>query len=83
MRDIYLISKEFLQRRYYFNRGEIEELYERVTLRDFQKQINASNNYNGLRSRTDNMRALMLVLPYNTDNTTEENLQVKGVINRL
>ena len=30
----------------------------------------------GDKVRADSMRALMLVLPYNTDNNTEENLQV-------
>lgn len=64
----------------YLNRGEIEELYEKVTLQEFEKRLNGTTkDYGFSRSRSDNMRALMLVLPYNTDNTTEENLQVKGV----
>ncbi|KAH8269888.1 hypothetical protein KR044_000606 [Drosophila immigrans] len=51
-------------------RGEIEELYEKVTREEYEKSIEA-----GDMSRADSMRALMLVLPYNTDNNTEENLQ--------
>ncbi|XP_013112250.2 calponin homology domain-containing protein DDB_G0272472 [Stomoxys calcitrans] len=51
-------------------RGEIEELYEKVTREEYHKSMEA-----GDKIRADNMRALMLVLPYNTDNNTEENLQ--------
>ncbi|BFG00256.1 uncharacterized protein DMAD_00287 [Drosophila madeirensis] len=51
-------------------RGEIEELYEKVTREEYEKSIEA-----GDMSRADSMRALMLVLPFNTDNNTEENLQ--------
>ncbi|XP_004536495.1 flocculation protein FLO11 [Ceratitis capitata] len=51
-------------------RGEIEELYEKVTREEYQKSIAA-----GDMGRADSMRALMLVLPYNTDNNTEENIQ--------
>ncbi|XP_061391628.1 mucin-4-like [Musca vetustissima] len=51
-------------------RGEIEELYEKVTREEYQKSLAA-----GDKVRADSMRALMLVLPYNTDNNTEENLQ--------
>ncbi|KAH8388024.1 hypothetical protein KR093_011208 [Drosophila rubida] len=51
-------------------RGEIEELYEKVTREEYEKSVEA-----GDMSRADSMRALMLVLPYNTDNNTEENLQ--------
>ncbi|ALC48277.1 CG11409 [Drosophila busckii] len=51
-------------------RGEIEELYEKVTREEYEKSIEA-----GDLSRADSMRALMLVLPFNTDNNTEENLQ--------
>lgn len=54
-----------------FCRGEIEELYEKVTCEEYQKSIAA-----GDMGRADSMRALMLVLPYNTDNNTEENIQV-------
>lgn len=50
--------------------GEIEELYEKVTRAEYEKSVEA-----GDMSRADSMRALMLVLPYNTDNNTEENLQ--------
>lgn len=52
-------------------RGEIEELYEKVTRQEYEKSLKA-----GDMGRADSMRALMLVLPYNTDNNTEENLQV-------
>ncbi|XP_053951313.1 mucin-5AC [Anastrepha ludens] len=51
-------------------RGEIEELYEKVTREEYQKSIAA-----GDMGRADSMRALMLVLPFNTDNNTEENIQ--------
>ncbi|XP_039500108.1 mucin-5AC [Drosophila santomea] len=51
-------------------RGEIEELYEKVTREEYEKSLEA-----GDMSRADSMRALMLVLPFNTDNNTEENLQ--------
>ncbi|XP_036342255.1 mucin-5AC-like [Rhagoletis pomonella] len=51
-------------------RGEIEELYEKVTREEYQKSIAA-----GDMGRADSMRALMLVLPYNTDNKTEGNIQ--------
>uniref|UniRef100_A0A0A1XSR9 Mucin-5AC n=1 Tax=Zeugodacus cucurbitae TaxID=28588 RepID=A0A0A1XSR9_ZEUCU len=51
-------------------RGEIEELYEKVTREEYQKSVAA-----GDMGRADSMRALMLVLPYNTDNNTEENIQ--------
>ncbi|XP_067637392.1 uncharacterized protein [Eurosta solidaginis] len=51
-------------------RGEIEELYEKVTREEYQKSIAAGDI-----GRADSMRALMLVLPYNTDNNTEENMQ--------
>lgn len=55
-----------------FFRGEIEELYEKVTREEYEKSMQA-----GDKARADSMRALMLVLPYNTDNNTEDNLQVK------
>lgn len=55
----------------FFSRGEIEELYEKVTREEYQKSVAA-----GDLGRADSMRALMLVLPYNTDNNTEENIQV-------
>uniref|UniRef100_A0A1A9WCN9 Uncharacterized protein n=1 Tax=Glossina brevipalpis TaxID=37001 RepID=A0A1A9WCN9_9MUSC len=51
-------------------RGEIEELYEKVTREEMEKSLKAGDT-----KRAESMRALMLVLPYNTDNNTEENLQ--------
>uniref|UniRef100_A0A1A9ZER1 Uncharacterized protein n=1 Tax=Glossina pallidipes TaxID=7398 RepID=A0A1A9ZER1_GLOPL len=51
-------------------RGEIEELYEKVTREELEKSLKAGDT-----KRAESMRALMLVLPYNTDNNTEENLQ--------
>lgn len=52
-------------------RGEIEELYEKVTREEYQKSLAS-----GDKQRADSMRALMLVLPINTDNNTKESLQV-------
>lgn len=51
-------------------KGEIEDLFEQVARKEYEKSIKA-----GDAQRADNMRALMLVLPFNTENTTDEVLQ--------
>lgn len=53
-------------------RGEIEELFENVTKEEYEKSMRK-----GDRDRAKHMRALMLVLPYNTNNNSD--LQVKNV----
>lgn len=53
-------------------RGEIEELFENVTREEFEKSMR-----NGDRGRAKHMRALMVVLPYNTNNYSEDTLQVR------
>lgn len=52
-------------------RGEIEELFENVTKEEYEKSLRR-----GDRDRAKHMRALMLVLPYNTNNNSD--LQVKA-----
>lgn len=52
-------------------RGEIEELFENVTREEFEKSMRKGDNH-----RAKHMRALMLVLPYNTNNYSDERLQV-------
>lgn len=52
-------------------RGEIEELFENVTREEFEKSMRKGDN-----NRAKHMRALMLVLPYNTNNYSDERLQV-------
>lgn len=47
-------------------RGEIEELFENVTKEEYEKSIRK-----GDRDRAKHMRALMLVLPYNTNNNSD------------
>lgn len=54
-------------------RGEIEELFETVTREEFEKSMRA-----GDRSRAKHMRALMVVLPYNTNNYSDDALQVSN-----
>lgn len=51
-------------------KGEIEDLFEQVTREEYEKSVNVGDV-----QRADNMRALMLVLPFNTENTTDEVLQ--------
>ncbi|XP_062564787.1 uncharacterized protein LOC134227385 isoform X2 [Armigeres subalbatus] len=51
-------------------RGEIEELFENVTREEFDKSLRE-----GDQSRAQHMRALMLVLPYNTNNMSPENIK--------
>lgn len=52
-------------------RGEIEELFENVTKQEYEKSLQQ-----GDRDRAKHMRALMLVLPYNTNNNSD--LQVNS-----
>lgn len=52
-------------------RGEIEELFENVTRDEFERSLR-----NGDHNRAKHMRALMLVLPYNTNNFSDARLQV-------
>lgn len=49
-----------------FYRGEIEELFENVTKEEYEKSLRQ-----GDRDRAKHMRALMLVLPYNTNNNSD------------
>ncbi|XP_029722703.2 uncharacterized protein DDB_G0284459 [Aedes albopictus] len=51
-------------------RGEIEELFENVTREELAKSLRE-----GDQNRAQHMRALMLVLPYNTNNMSPENIQ--------
>ncbi|XP_037934337.1 uncharacterized protein LOC119668778 [Teleopsis dalmanni] len=51
-------------------RGEIQELYEKIKREDFETTKKVRDL-----TRAEGVRALMLVLPYNTDNKTKENLQ--------
>uniref|UniRef100_A0A182NL57 Uncharacterized protein n=1 Tax=Anopheles dirus TaxID=7168 RepID=A0A182NL57_9DIPT len=51
-------------------RGEIEELFENVTREEFAKSLRAGDHH-----RAQHMRALMLVLPYHTNNMSPENMQ--------
>ena len=52
-------------------RGEIEELFENVTKDEYERSLREGDF-----SRAQHMRSLMLVLPYNTNNFSEEKLQV-------
>lgn len=52
-------------------RGELEELFEMVT-RDEYKRSLAAGDF----ERAKHMRSLMLVLPFNTNNYSEERLEV-------
>lgn len=52
-------------------RGEIEELFENVTREEFEKSLRKGDN-----NRAKHMRALMLVLPFNTNNFSDARLQV-------
>lgn len=54
-------------------RGEIEELFENVTRDEFERSLR-----NGDHERAKHMRALMLVLPYNTNNFSDAKLQVQS-----
>lgn len=54
-------------------RGEIEELFERVTKEEYEKSVREGNM-----NRAVHMKSLMLVLPYNTNNYSDQMLQVRG-----
>lgn len=54
-------------------RGEIEELFERVTKEEYEKSVREGNM-----NRAVHMKSLMLVLPYNTNNYSDQMLQVWG-----
>lgn len=53
-------------------RGEIEDLFEMVTREEYKRSL-AAGDY----QRAKHMRSLMLVLPFNTNNYSEERLEVK------
>lgn len=53
-------------------RGEIEDLFEVVTREEYKRSLQAGDY-----DRAKHMRSLMLVLPYNTNNYSEERLQVR------
>lgn len=52
-------------------RGEIEDLFEMVTREEYKRSL-AAGDY----QRAKHMRSLMLVLPFNTNNFSEERLEV-------
>lgn len=56
-------------------RGEIEELFESVTRDEYEKSMRR-----GEHNRAKHMRALMVVLPYNTNDMSENQLQVSSNI---
>lgn len=56
-------------------RGEIEDLFEMVTREEYKRSL-AAGDY----QRAKHMRSLMLVLPLNTNNYSEERLEVKILI---
>lgn len=53
-------------------RGEIEDLFEMVTREEYKRSLAAGDF-----ERAKHMRSLMLVLPFNTNNYSEERLEVK------
>lgn len=53
-------------------RGEIEDLFEMVTREEYKRSL-AVGDF----ERAKHMRSLMLVLPFNTNNYSEERLEVK------
>lgn len=53
-------------------RGEIEDLFEMVTREEYKRSL-AAGDY----QRAKHMRSLMLVLPLNTNNLSEERLEVQ------
>ncbi|KAJ6635520.1 hypothetical protein Bhyg_14106 [Pseudolycoriella hygida] len=60
-------------------RGEIEELFENVTKEEYEKSLQK-----GDRDRAKHMRALMLVLPYNTNNNSDlQELYTRPPITRV
>lgn len=54
-------------------RGEIEELFESVTRDEYEKSMRRGDH-----NRAKHMRALMVVLPYNTNDMSENQLQVRN-----
>lgn len=56
-------------------RGEIEELFESVTRDEYEKSMRRGDH-----NRAKHMRALMVVLPYNTNDMSENQLQVSSNI---
>lgn len=52
-------------------RGEIEDLFEMVTREEYKRSLAA-----GDLERAKHMRSLMLVLPFNSNNYSEERLEV-------
>lgn len=52
-------------------RGEIEDLFEMVTREEYKRSLQAGDY-----ERAKHMRSLMLVLPYNINNFSEERLEV-------
>lgn len=50
-------------------RGEIEELFEKVTQEEYEKSI-----IDGNMNRAVHMKSLMLVLPYNTNNNFSDSM---------
>lgn len=60
-------------------RGEIEELFENVTREEYEKSMRRGDH-----NRAKHMRALMVVLPYNTNDMSENQLQVNtNIINNI
>lgn len=53
-------------------RGELEDLFEMVTREEYKRSLAAGDF-----ERAKHMRSLMLVLPFNTNNYSEERLEVK------
>lgn len=52
-------------------RGEIEELFEKVTKEEYERSLRDGNM-----NRAVHMKSLMLVLPYNTNNYSDSMLEV-------
>lgn len=59
-------------------RGEIEELFEKVTKEEYEKSLRDGNM-----NRAVHMKSLMLVLPYNTNNYSDSMLEVIDYYQRL
>lgn len=53
-------------------RGELEDLFEMVTREEYKRSLAAGDF-----ERAKHMRSLMLVLPFNTNNYSEERLEVQ------
>lgn len=50
-------------------RGEIEELFEKVTREEYERSLNEGNM-----NRAVHMKSLMLVLPYNANNNSSDSM---------